>query len=196
MGNETIRIKRYPNRRLYDQNASRYVTLADIEQAVRSGKTVEIRDSQTDDDLTRSILTQIMIERHPEKLALVPPGLLHFMLRADDAMTELLRFYFQDSFSALERLPRQGPAAETLMQPMHWMQSWLGGFNRFEAPVENRSRDAAPSDAETPSAEESLRRKIERLERRVEELESTRSERADAQTGAKGTAEAGRSDSA
>lgn len=189
MPRETIRIKRYPNRRLYDQSASRYVTLADIEQAVRDGDTVEIRDSQTNEDLTRSVLTQIIIERHPEKLALVPSSLLHYMLRADDAMTEFLRFYFQDSLSTLERLSERGAAQPAMVEPMQWMQAWLSGFTPLVSPGPGPSQPAsgarttaqpqtgdmeqgATENETTPTATELLRRKIEQLERRVGELES------------------------
>ena len=56
MNDSPIQIKRYPNRRYYARNTSTYVTLQEIEAMIQSGMTVEIRDSQTGEDLTRSVL--------------------------------------------------------------------------------------------------------------------------------------------
>ena len=60
---EVVSIKRYPNRRLYDRQARRYITLQDLEDLVLQGKKIEVRDSRSGDDLTRPILTQILLER-------------------------------------------------------------------------------------------------------------------------------------
>ena len=75
-----IRISRYPNRRFYDHSTSSYVSLENIEELVTSGKMVEIRDSQTDEDLTRAVLTRIIIERQPDKMQLFPVDMLHFIV--------------------------------------------------------------------------------------------------------------------
>ena len=64
MNDGPILIKRYPNRRYYARNTSKYVSLKEIEQMVQNGQTVEIRDSQTGDDMTQAVLTQIIMERY------------------------------------------------------------------------------------------------------------------------------------
>ena len=51
---EVISIKRYPNRRLYDRQARRYITLQDLEDLVLQGNKIEVRDSRTGEDLTRA----------------------------------------------------------------------------------------------------------------------------------------------
>lgn len=56
-------IKKYPNRRLYDTEVSRYITLEDVRRLVRDGVDFVVRDSQTDEDLTRSILLQVIAEQ-------------------------------------------------------------------------------------------------------------------------------------
>ena len=53
-------IKKYPNRRLYDTTTSSYITLAEIKLLVMEGQTFAVRDAKTGDDLTRSILLQII----------------------------------------------------------------------------------------------------------------------------------------
>ena len=55
-------IKKYPNRRLYDTEVSRYITLADVRSLVMAGVEFSVVDTSNDDDITRSILLQIMLE--------------------------------------------------------------------------------------------------------------------------------------
>lgn len=55
-------IKKYPNRRLYDTDTSSYITLAEVKQLVMDNESVVIKDAKTGEDLTRSILLQIILE--------------------------------------------------------------------------------------------------------------------------------------
>lgn len=55
-------IKKYPNRRLYDTQTSSYITLADVKQLVLANETFIVVDAKTEEDLTRSILLQIILE--------------------------------------------------------------------------------------------------------------------------------------
>ena len=55
-------LKKYPNRRLYDTQTSSYITLADVKQMVLTLQTFIVRDAKTQEDLTRSILLQIILE--------------------------------------------------------------------------------------------------------------------------------------
>src|SRR5262245_7993082 len=55
-------IKKYGNRRLYDTSESRYITMDELAESVRRGTDVRVLDAQTNDDLTQSTLTQIIIE--------------------------------------------------------------------------------------------------------------------------------------
>jgi len=55
-------IKKYPNRRLYDTELSRYITLADVRDLVMKGMQIRVLDTANDADITRSILLQIMLE--------------------------------------------------------------------------------------------------------------------------------------
>lgn len=59
----TMRVlKKYPNRRLYDTRTSSYITLTDVKQMVLEGETFEVRDAKTGEEITRSILLQIILE--------------------------------------------------------------------------------------------------------------------------------------
>ncbi|MDD9981253.1 MAG: polyhydroxyalkanoate synthesis repressor PhaR, partial [Gammaproteobacteria bacterium] len=59
-------IKKYPNRRLYDTEVSRYVTLEDVRSLVLQEIPFQIRDARTNEDLTRSILLQIIMEQEAD----------------------------------------------------------------------------------------------------------------------------------
>ena len=62
MKSELRIIKKYPNRRLYDTETSSYITLADVKKLVLDGVGFRVEDAKTRDDLTRSILLQIILE--------------------------------------------------------------------------------------------------------------------------------------
>ena len=76
-------IKKYPNRRLYDTNSSAYITLAEVKQLVIDGKPFVVRDAKTSEDLTRSILLQIILE---EEMGGVP-------MFSEAALSNMIRFY-------------------------------------------------------------------------------------------------------
>ena len=81
---ESVRlIKKYPNRRLYDTKTSVYITLSDVKDLVLSLVNFKVVDAKTGDDLTRSILLQIIIE---EETAGVP-------LFTTDLLAQMIRFY-------------------------------------------------------------------------------------------------------
>jgi polyhydroxyalkanoate synthesis repressor PhaR len=76
-------LKKYPNRRLYDTQTSSYITLADVKQMVLGGQDFVVRDAKTGDDLTRSILLQIILE---EETGGVP-------IFSTQMLSQIIRFY-------------------------------------------------------------------------------------------------------
>ncbi len=76
-------LKKYPNRRLYDTQLSSYITLADVKAMVLSAQHFEVRDAKTGEDLTRSILLQIILE---EETGGVP-------IFSAPMLSQLIRFY-------------------------------------------------------------------------------------------------------
>ena len=77
-------IKKYPNRRLYDTATSSYITLADVKKLVLENVAFKVEDAKTHDDLTRSILLQIILE---EESAQGAP------MFSCDMLTNIIRFY-------------------------------------------------------------------------------------------------------
>jgi polyhydroxyalkanoate synthesis repressor PhaR len=169
MADDPVKISRYPNRRLYDHSRSRYVSLEEIEQIVLTGKSVEVRDSQTEDDLTRVVLARIIMERQPEKMQLFPVDMLHFMLRANAVMSDFLRDYFRHALPYLDYLQRHSAAAvNTLVQPMHWIKAWLDSIvpHKPAARQKIKLQDTSPDDADQ------LAKRVAELELRLRQLES------------------------
>ena len=163
MAAETIQIRRYPNRRLYDRSRRQYVTLGDIEELVRTGHDVEVRDSKSDEDLTRQILTQILLERHPDRMKMFPVAMLHGILRANDLALDFLRGYLRQSIAAMESLQRAGTPFAT---PLDWMSAFFPGLPTARGPAAANPEAAA------------LAHRLAELESRIERLESATEESA------------------
>jgi polyhydroxyalkanoate synthesis repressor PhaR len=82
--NQGLRVlKKYPNRRLYDTRASSYITLADVKKMVLENEPFEVRDAKTGEELTRSILLQIILE---EETGGVP-------MLSTQTLAQIIRFY-------------------------------------------------------------------------------------------------------
>lgn len=158
---QVVRIKRYPNRRFYDRTSRKYITLQDIEELVRHGQTVDVRDSRNDEDLTRVVLTQILLERHPERMEMFPVGLLHLILRANDLALEFLRVFLRMSQATLESF--QGTrTSPPFVSPMDWTRFFFPGF--LPAPRQ-------PNELSGLTVEH-LCRRVAELEGRIRQLES------------------------
>ena len=63
MADEPIVIKKYENRRLYDTSASRYVNLEAVAELLREGREVQVVEAKSGDDITRQVLTQIIVDQ-------------------------------------------------------------------------------------------------------------------------------------
>ena len=154
-------VKKYGNRRLYDTDRSRYITLEELAESVRQGKDVRVVDAKTNEDLTTATLAQIIIEGRGAA-RLLPQGLLVQLIRmGDDALAE---FFGQYVTWALEVYlqTKQGAQALGPFNP-------FGGFGMprpfgFTAPPPPR---AAPTPAPEAGGGEvaALRRELEELKK-------------------------------
>ncbi|WP_420860826.1 polyhydroxyalkanoate synthesis repressor PhaR [Algirhabdus cladophorae] len=79
---ETLLIKRYASRRLYNTETSDYVTLEDIARFIREGREVQIVDLKSGDDLTRQYLLQIIAEHESRGESVLPVGVLNDLVRS------------------------------------------------------------------------------------------------------------------
>ncbi len=74
-------IKKYPNRRLYDTEISSYITLEDVRQLIVDGENFEVRDAKSGEDLTRSVLLQIIAEHEQDGQPMLSTQLLSQIIR-------------------------------------------------------------------------------------------------------------------
>jgi len=91
-------IKKYPNRRLYDTEISSYITLEEVRQLVLDGEDFEVRDAKTGDDLTRSVLLQIISEHEETGSPMFTTQLLSQVIRFyGDSMQGFMGSYLEKS---------------------------------------------------------------------------------------------------
>jgi polyhydroxyalkanoate synthesis repressor PhaR len=91
-------VKKYANRRLYNTASSSYVTLEDLSKMVREGENFVVYDAKTGEDLTRSILTQIIMEEDGKGRNLLPTNFLRQLIRYyDDSLRAFLPRYLEMS---------------------------------------------------------------------------------------------------
>ena len=166
---EPVLIKKYSNRRLYDTRQSRYITLEELAQIVQSGARVRVVDAKQEHDLTRQVLTQVILEQQ-ERLDLLPLELLHGIIRVQGTVQ-------QAPFAAwLQSVAQQlsssaAPWAEQLGQ-------LFGGFG-FGAPAGQRDQKRESEPAQPPPAAEAepepqdspaARAELDDLRRRMDAL--------------------------
>jgi polyhydroxyalkanoate synthesis repressor PhaR len=90
---DSVLVKKYSNRRLYDTKQSRYITLEELAELVRAGADARVVDAKTGDDLTQATLTQIIIESRGGARMLPVPFLLQLIRLGDTALAEFLGRY-------------------------------------------------------------------------------------------------------
>ena len=95
-------IKKYANRRLYDTGRSLYVTLDDLGERVRAGEAFVVEDAKTGEDITRAVLTQIIVEREAGGQPLLPVDFLRQLIRFyGDGMQSVVPEFLDMSMKAL-----------------------------------------------------------------------------------------------
>ncbi len=101
---EPVIIKKYANRRLYNTQTSSYVTLDHLADMVREGTDFEVRDARTGEDITRSVLTQIIFEEEGKGQHLLPIRFLRQLIRFyGDSMQAFLPRYLEMSMESFSR---------------------------------------------------------------------------------------------
>lgn len=101
-------IKKYPNRRLYDTETSTYITLAEVKQFVLEYQTFQVQDARTGEDLTRSILLQIILEEESGGVPMFTADMLANIIRYyGHSMQGLMGNYLERSIHAFAEAQKQ-----------------------------------------------------------------------------------------
>jgi polyhydroxyalkanoate synthesis repressor PhaR len=171
-------VKKYSNRRLYDTEGSRYITLEELAEKIRLGAEVKVQDAKTGEDLTQVTLTQIILESRGAARLLPVPLLLQLIRMGDDALAEFfgrflstsLELYFQAKQGAQALTPYNPFASVPFTATNALARLLLGGaslagWGSDPAPP---PPPPAPAPQKTPASDDevaALRREMEELKR-------------------------------
>ncbi len=159
-------IKRYSNRKLYDTQESRYVTLEELEELIRAGKEISVVDVSNGEDLTSVTLAQIILENERSHRATLPTAFLHQLIKHGEAWQDFLQRSLKQSLEGIMTSQRETDRV---------LREWASraGWMQAQAPeAKNDRRPEAPeADAlrdEVAALREQLRALEERLEKKRE----------------------------
>lgn len=116
-------IKKYPNRRLYDTDTSTYITLAEVKQLVMDSESFVVRDAKTNEDLTRSILLQIILEEEAGGAPMFTEAVLANIIRFyGHAMQGFMGSYLEKNVQAFTDIQAKLAEQSKTVTPEMWTQ--------------------------------------------------------------------------
>ncbi len=196
---QPVVIKKYANRRLYNTATSSYVTLEDLARMVREARDFIVYDAKTNEDITRSVLTQIIVEEEAKGTNLLPVSFLRQLIALyGDSLQALVPKYLEHSMTsftqnqarmrqyinnALEGMFPFGSLEQMSRKNIEFMDQAFRMFNPFKAAGAAKPEAAANEQpANAPAKDESesvsnLQRKISALEKQLAELNKKSGER-------------------
>jgi polyhydroxyalkanoate synthesis repressor PhaR len=183
---EPVEIKKYANRRLYNTGTSAYVTLEDLAAMVKTGEDFIVHDAKTGEDITRSVLTQIIFEQeNKEGQNLLPIAFLRQLIRFyGDSMQMLVPRYLEASIESFTREQEKfrdqmaqafGVGAFTSLdeQVRRNMEMFERAFAMF-TPFVRRENQGGVGEPEKPSAKpveiDDLKRQLNEMQKKVDQL--------------------------
>jgi polyhydroxyalkanoate synthesis repressor PhaR len=180
-------VKKYANRRLYNTETSSYVTLEDLAGMVRGGRDFAVYDAKSGEDITRSVLTQIIVEEESKGRSLLPESFLrHLIGFYGDSLQTVLPRYLDLAMAGFARQQEQmrrsveqamgmggflpfGGLEEMGKQQKAMVERAMSLFSPFRPP-----EPPAPSPSPSPSPSvEDLQVEIESLKRQLDALRGT-----------------------
>jgi polyhydroxyalkanoate synthesis repressor PhaR len=194
---EPVIIKKYANRRLYNTATSSYVTLDDLAGMVRQSQDFVVYDAKTNEDITRSVLTQIIVEEEAKGTNLLPVSFLRQLIALyGDSLQALVPKYLEHSmasftqnqermrqyinqalggmfpFGSLEEMSRRN--MEFLNQAFSAFNPLLAGQGAKEGPKPaSEAKPATPPPAANESGKDALselQKKIDALQKQIEAM--------------------------
>lgn len=185
-------VKKYANRRLYNTESSSYITLDNLAGMVRQGRDFVVYDAKSGEDITRSVLTQIIVEEEGKGRNLLPIAFLRQLIGFyGDQMQALVPRYLEQAMAAFAQQQDQMRAAmqrtmgnlfpfgnatatmeEVGRQNMAMMERALSLFTPFYRPSEATSQPSSAPETPPPSSETAaeiaaLRAEVEHLKRQL-----------------------------
>lgn len=177
-------IKKYANRRLYNTGTSTYVTLEDLAEMVKAQEDFVVFDAKTSEDITRSVLTQIIFEQENKGQNLLPIAFLRQLIRFyGDSMQNMVPSYLEFSLESLVREQEKFRAnmAQSFVNPFDALQDQarrnqeifqrsMRMFMPFAVGAEAEAGKDRPADAAPSSELDVLKKQVEEMQRRLDKL--------------------------
>ena len=176
-------IKKYANRRLYNTGTSTYVTLEDLAAMVKDGEDFLVYDAKTGDDITRSVLAQIIFEQENKAgQNLLPTTFLRQLIRFyGDSMQMVVPKYLEQSIDTLtreqEKFRKQiastlsgtpfAPLEEQVRRNMELFQQTFSMFKPFTRTSDEKAPEPSPGDEDNI---DELRRQMREMQERLDRM--------------------------
>ena len=184
---EPVTIKKYANRRLYNTGTSTYVTLEDLATMVKDGDDFVVFDAKTGEDITRSVLAQIIFEQeNKEGQSLLPIAFLRQLIRFyGDSMQMLVPRFLEQSMTSLtsqqDKFRQQmaqafgaggfGALEDQVRRNMEMFEKTFAMFTPFVRGQGTSSGPDAPAEKPQSSGDmDELRRQVDELQKRLDKL--------------------------
>lgn len=179
-------VKKYANRRLYNTESSSYITLDTLAEMVRGGRDFVVYDAKTGEDITRGVLTQIIVEQENKGSALLPTSFLrHLIAFYGDSLQNLVPRYLDQAMANFTRQQQDMRVAmqQTMgnlfpfnMEEMgRQMERAMTLFSPFYRAPGSAGPDAGPDPDPVTLELEMLRAEVAELRRRLADAERGRS---------------------
>ena len=184
---EPIKIKKYANRRLYNTGTSSYVTLEDLAVMVKAGEDFVVEDAKTGDDITRSVLAQIIFEQENKEGGqnLLPINFLRQLIRFyGDSMQMLVPRYLEASIDSLTReqgkfrdqlsqafgVSTFGPLEDQVKRNMEMFERTFAMFAPFAKSGDAADKRPGGSSGGGGDEIDELKRQMEEMQKRLDRL--------------------------
>ncbi|MES2293280.1 MAG: polyhydroxyalkanoate synthesis repressor PhaR [Pseudomonadota bacterium] len=177
-------IKKYANRRLYNTQTSSYVTLDHLAGMVKDGVEFEVQDARTGDDITRSVLTQIIFEEEAKGQNLLPIKFLRQLIRFyGDSLQAFVPGYLDMSMDSFTK--NQGAMRDRIAEAMGGGNNMVENLTRqnlaiferamqmftpFGVTVPGRKTEEQTEEKPASSDVDALKREMEAMRRQISEL--------------------------
>lgn len=185
-GDGPVTIKKYANRRLYNTETSSYITLDNLSQMVRDGRDFRVVDAKSNDDITHTVLTQIIMEEEGRGKNMLPAGFLRQLISLyGDSMQAMVPQYLEASMAAFQRNQSQfrsmiegaftgGPFEELHKRNMAMFEAAAGMLKpaKGQAADMPEAEAAKPADTEAEKDDEiaALKAQLASLQAKVDKL--------------------------
>jgi polyhydroxyalkanoate synthesis repressor PhaR len=169
-------IKKYANRRLYNTETSSYITLEHLAKLTREGREFKVLDAKTDEDITHSVLTQIIMDEESRGETMLPAGFLRQLISMyGDSMQSMVPQYLEASMDAFRRNQAQfhetmkgaferGPFAEIAKRNMAMFEAATSAFVPTVGKATKNANNAKDDEISSLKAQlADLQSKVEKL---------------------------------